>query len=272
MAFELDPPEPDGLVTPEVGPWSLRKHRFLSNYIAAFTTSMRRKWQLHYVDLFANSGVQLVRGTNKLIWGSPLIAAQAPHHFQCLHLCEKNPAFCEALEQRLHRLGVERYKLLCGDANEAIATLYNEIPDRRTLTLTFVDPYGFHAHYDMFRVLSGRRTDLIIFFPDRVDANRNLARYAQDEQSSLSLFLGTHDWVKRVEASPWARRMDVLGEVFREQLGKLGFEHVEFEPVYSEGTQRFYQLVFASKNDFGLTLWRRVQAIKPDGQRGLFSD
>lgn len=270
MAFELDPPVPDGLVTPEVGPWSLQKHRFLAKYIDAFTTSMRDKWQLHYVDLFANAGIQRIRDTGRLIWGSPLIAAHAPFRFARLHLCEKNDDFCDALEARLRRRDVDQFQLVRGDANEKIAEIYNDIPGRNTLTLTFIDPYGFHAHYEMLRILSDLRTDLIIFFPDRIDANRNLLRYTESEKSALSRFLGTHEWVERVEAHAWGQRMNVLRAVFEEQLAKIGFTHVQFERVYGDGQRLLYQLVFASKKQFAKTLWCNAQKINWDGQRNLF--
>lgn len=88
--FQLEPPEDDGLFIPEVGLWSAHKHHFLRRYIDAFTTTMRMKrWSgLHYVDLFAGAGIERLKD-NGLDWGSPLIAAQAPHRFARLHLCER---------------------------------------------------------------------------------------------------------------------------------------------------------------------------------------
>src|SRR4051794_7888812 len=96
--FNLSPPEPDGLYTPTVGPWSAAKHHFLRRYIDAFTTAMReKKWHgLHYIDLFASAGVERIRGAG-LDWGSPLIAAQAPNRFARLHFCEIKKRSYDAL-------------------------------------------------------------------------------------------------------------------------------------------------------------------------------
>ena len=63
-------------------------------------------------------------------------------------------------------------QLLHGDANEKICEIVREIP-RRTLTLAFLDPYGLHLDYETLKVLSSIRADLIIFFPDHLDALRN---------------------------------------------------------------------------------------------------
>ena len=101
--FNLEPPEYDGRYIPEVGEWSKDKHYFLQRYIDAFTNSMKgKKWSsLHYIDLFAGAGIERLKDSKKLEWGSPLIAAQAPHSFDSLHLCEKDPLKYEVLKARL---------------------------------------------------------------------------------------------------------------------------------------------------------------------------
>src|SRR4030042_4964328 len=101
--FELPPPNDDGLYIPTVGEWSQHKHYFLTRYIDAFTTSMsNKKWQsLHYIDLFAGAGIERLRTSRKLDWGSPLISAKAPRKFDRLHLCEKNKRKYNALRSRI---------------------------------------------------------------------------------------------------------------------------------------------------------------------------
>ena len=89
--FELLPPKDDGLFTPTVGKQSSDKHYFLMRYIDIFTTAMKGKWKgLHYIDLFAGAGIEKLRGSEELHWGSPMIAAKAPKPFDRLHLCELN--------------------------------------------------------------------------------------------------------------------------------------------------------------------------------------
>ena len=59
----LPPPPDDRLPTDDVGEWSRDKHHFLWRYLDAFTTAMKKKkWSgLHYIDLFAGSGVVKLR-------------------------------------------------------------------------------------------------------------------------------------------------------------------------------------------------------------------
>jgi three-Cys-motif partner protein len=189
--LKLEQPADDGFTIPEVQWWSREKHHFLRRYIDAFVTAMRGKqWSgLHYVDLFAGAGIERLKETGELEWGSPLIAAQA--QFDQLHLCELNKARHKALRARVQRLRPESSdQVLHGDANEQIRPIVNSIPDR-ALTLAFLDPYGLHLGYATLSELSRIRSDLIIFFPDRLDANRNWhAYYWENPDSNLDGVLG----------------------------------------------------------------------------------
>src|SRR5688572_28851366 len=155
--FELPAPQDDGLYTPVVGPWSNHKHHFLRRYVDAFTTAMRGKgWSgLHYIDLFASAGVERIKDSNTLEWGSPLIAAQAPHPFTQLHLCELDKDRLEALRARVGRFkqAVEP-QLVLGDANVAVAQVSAALPPR-SLSLAFLDPHGLHLSFNTLRSLSG---------------------------------------------------------------------------------------------------------------------
>jgi len=67
-------PKDDGFDIPTVGQWSHDKHYFLWRYIDAFTNAMKNKWELHYVDLFAGSGVEKLEDSGQLEWGSPMFS------------------------------------------------------------------------------------------------------------------------------------------------------------------------------------------------------
>ena len=101
--LELRTPSDDGLYISKVGLWSIHKHYFLRRYIDVFTTGMKdRGWKgLHYIDLFAGPGIEKIKTTGALEWGSPLIAAQARFSFAQLHLCELKKNKFTALEKRL---------------------------------------------------------------------------------------------------------------------------------------------------------------------------
>jgi len=201
---EIPTPKDDGLYIPTVGEWSRDKHYYLSRYIHAFTTSMKKKkWTgLHYIDLFGGAGIERLQTSKELDWGSPLIAAYAPHSFDKLHLCEKRTREYSALKSRIGKTRPDS-QVLCGDANQKIHEIVREIP-QGTLSLAFLDPYGLHLHFDTVKVLSQLRADLIIYFPDHLDALRNWeSNYLDDPDSNLDRWMGPScDWRATLNNAP----------------------------------------------------------------------
>ncbi|HUU84542.1 MAG TPA: three-Cys-motif partner protein TcmP [Phycisphaerae bacterium] len=266
---ELPPPEDDGLLIPKVGEWARDKHHFLYRYIYAFTTSMKAKgWTgLHYIDLFASAGIERGKGSGELIWGSPLLAAQAPHPFDMLHLCELKGDRHQALAQRV--LGFRpdaQDQVLHGDANAMVHEVLESIPDG-SLSLAFLDPHGLHLNFDTVRALADKRTDLIVFFPDLLDALRNWKSvYYGDPKSNLDQVLGEGaDWRGVLESTPQDRWAWELRKLYATQISSLGYKEGEPERIYAHG-HPLYRLLFFSKKQLGLDLWRRVTRKKRDDQ------
>jgi three-Cys-motif partner protein len=201
-----------------------------------------------------------------LDWGSPLIAAQAPHQFSRLHLCELNKKRYNALVQRLQRFPQPRDpQILCGDANELVTQVNAEIPSG-SLSLAFLDPHGLHLHFDTLRQLSERRVDFIIFFPDHLDALRNWENvYHGNPDSNLDLVLGA-SWREQMLSAPKDRWPEVLRKIYVSQISTLGYTEFEYERI-SLPTGRFlYRLIFCSKDKAGAKIWRGISSKKADGQ------
>ncbi len=266
---EMPTPEDDGLLTPSVGEHYFDKHHFLSRYIKAFTTAMRNKqWDsLHYIDLFAGAGMARLKESGRLDWGSPLIAAHTDPPFDVLHLCEERPDMFTALKRRLEAVDFTgKLQLVPGDANERVHDIVAEIP-RGSLSLAFLDPYGLHLDYETVRVLAERRCDLVVYFPDRLDALRNWKmNYHDDRRSNLDRVLGPNaDWRAIFKAMPRPSYAEQLRKLYEKQLRLLGYRFLDHERIYSRGSP-IYQLVFCSRHHLGADIWRRVAKKKPDGQ------
>lgn len=267
--FELPPPKDDGLYIQKVGEWSHKKHWFLMRYIDAFTTSMKdKKWTgLHYIDLFAGAGIEKLKTSQKLHWGSPMIAAKAPYPFDRLHLCEISKRKYNALKIRISEIRPDS-QMLNGDANEKIHEIVKDIPEG-TLSLAFLDPYGLHLDYETLKVLSNKRADLIIFFPDHLDALRNWERhYLENPDSNLDHCLGPGaDWRSFLNEAPVEHRAEGLRNMYVDQLrNKLGYTEFEFERI-SFKNHPLYILILCSRHELAPKLWRRISGKKPDGQR-----
>ena len=267
MSF-LSQPNDDGLCIRDVGDWSRDKHYYLERYIDGFTTAMKKKrWRgLHYVDLFAGSGMERLEGSGQLEWGSPLIAAQAPNPFDGIHVCELKTKPFSALKVRLTRLRPDA-NVHHGDANLLVDSIVREIPDK-TLSLAFLDPYGLHLNFNTLRTLSSKRTDLLIFFPDHLDALRNCHYvYQDDPDSNLDKVLGPGaDWRLIFESTPRDKWAEELRKTYVRQIRTLGYRHFLYERIMARG-QPLYLLIFCSKDKAADNIWRGISRIKADSQR-----
>jgi three-Cys-motif partner protein len=228
---------------------------------------MRNKWpELHYVDLFAGAGIERVEDLG-LDWGSPLIGAQAPYRFTRLHLCEWDKEKFDALVIRIAAVSQPQPpQLIRGDANVSVTEIVATLPPR-SLSLAFLDPYGLHLHYRTVQQLASRKADLIIFFPDHLDALRNWeAYYAGDPESNLDLFLGTGEWRARKAQTPPDRWIEILREIYEQQLRKLGYTEFEYERIRRSDGRPLYRLIFCSRDKMGGRIWRGISQKAPDGQ------
>lgn len=272
--FELPAPEDDGLYIPKkVGEQSKDKHYFLRRYVDAFTTAMRNKWELHYIDLFAGAGVERLKDSNALDWGSPLIAARAPFPFHALHFCEKNRRKFDALKSRLARFRPDS-QIIHGDANENVDEIVGRIPKKGSLSLAFLDPYGLHLDYETLRSLSAIRADLVIFFPDHLDALRNWERnYLDNPESNLDRCLGPGaNWRSLLDETPAERRAERLLNLYVSQLKThLGYRHFEYQRIcYKQ--HPLYVLILCARHELAARLWREIAQKGPNGQRHMLFD
>jgi three-Cys-motif partner protein len=266
---ETPQPVDDGLRIPVVGQWSSEKHYYISRYMDAFTTAMHGKWKaLHYIDLFAGAGIERLRESKNLEWGSPMLAAHTPFPFTQLHLCEKNKRKYEALTSRVNHVRPDS-QILKGDANEKIDEIVRAVP-RGTLSLAFLDPYGLHLEFETIRKLSDIRADLIIFFPDHLDALRNWERhYLQDPDSNLDRCLGAGvNWRSIIDVTPTDRLAEVLRGLYVEQIRTLGYTEFEYQRISAKG-HPLYILIFCSRSKLAAKLWRGISSKESDSQRRL---
>lgn len=265
-------PTDDGLIIPEVGPWSKRKYHFLGRYLDAFTTAMKDKWgELHYIDLFSGAGLAKIRGSGEVVQGSPLIAASVKFPFAKVHLCDRDDANCDALEMRLAAQGAKsRTRVVRGDANQVIDELLAGVPQRDALCVTFADPFGLHLDFATVRKLVTRKTDLVILMADNMDALRNWNAYYYDNpNSNLDRFMGQPGWRDLLNGSPTDGAFRLRAQ-YRDQLKSLGFTDFAEERVQNQQDRDIYTLLYATKNPAGIKIWQGISAVDERGQRRLF--
>jgi three-Cys-motif partner protein len=94
----------DGLLIPDVGPWTEDKFDLIRNYCQMFSSAMKNKWPSRvYIDLYAGSGLCRIKGRSNVLLGSPFIALSVNAPFDRCIFCESDPGRFAALKARVER-------------------------------------------------------------------------------------------------------------------------------------------------------------------------
>jgi len=203
MANGVPRPNIDNLALPEVGAWTEDKHRLVSVYAALFSKGMKKKWGNRvYVELYAGAGYSRIRGTQRVILGSPLRALAAEQPFDKYVFCEAIPKNLEALKARVSlHFPAANVAYVDGDCDEKVADILDEIPlgskGNTVLSLCFADPFDIGLKFSTIKALSGRFVDFLVLLAVYSDANRAYKRYVMEDAVKVDEFLGSSTWRER---------------------------------------------------------------------------
>jgi three-Cys-motif partner protein len=276
----LLPLRDDGLATPEVGPWVEDKYRLVGLYNRLFSTGMKSKWDCRvYIDLFAGAGRSKIRGTKRIIPGSPLLALSVPDRFDKYIFCEEDGELLEILERRVRVQfpGVD-IEYVHGDCNVQVEEICLRIPlhsrTKKVLSFCFVDPFDIGIQFETIRLLSKRFIDFLVVLAVGMDATRNEANYTRPENPRVDRFLGSYDWRER-----WrSEREKTQGLSFRHFLAQeyaSRMESLEYirVPLHKMKVVRsvdknlpLYHLALFSRNKLGYRYWDQVLKYGVDEQ------
>jgi three-Cys-motif partner protein len=264
----------DGLIIPEVGLWAETKYRLFSLYDALFSSGMRHKWDKRvYVDLYAGAGINRIRGTQRLVYGSPLIALTVQHPFNKYIFCEKNHDNLEALRQRTKRIAPDAdAEFVLGDCNSKIDEIIAKIPvaspNSTVLSLCLVDPYNLGIKFETISRLAARFTDFLVLLALYMDANRNYSLYVDEKSTKLDDFLGDQAW-----RSSWAKAQELrmpfprfVADEYARRMCDMGFlPSPQMKEVRSnERNLPLYHLAIFSRHPRAYEFWREVLKYSTD--------
>jgi three-Cys-motif partner protein len=196
-------PTDNGRVCPEVGSWTEEKHRLVSLYAALFSSGMKDKWgKRAYVELYAGAGYSRIRGSSRLIFGSPLLALKVKHPFDRYIFCEENAEYLDALKSRVEQTApVAKVVYVPGDCNKVAAEILEKIPAGSStdtvLSLCFADPFDIGLKFETIRALSTRFVDFFVLLAVYMDAGRAYKRYVMEDVVKVDEFLGSRTWRDR---------------------------------------------------------------------------
>jgi three-Cys-motif partner protein len=268
--------EDDGLLIPEVGPWTEDKFDLIRLYCQIFSASMKNKWTRVYVDLYAGSGLCRIKNRSQVLLGSPLIALSVDAHFDRYIFCENDPERFAALKERVEKIYPKQNSLLIpGRFEEHIDQICSMIPSR-SLALCFVDPFDCDFDIENLKTISrcAHGVDFLCLLALQMDAKRNVPHYMQPD-SKIDRMIGNTTWRTR-----WNNRSDIhedfakfLASEFANSMSEAGYLKTQLHQMREVKTHDtnvpLYYLAMFSKNPTAFKLWDQVlKYSKP--QRGLF--
>lgn len=274
--MEIPTLEDDGLLTPEIGPWGIEKYRHVALYSSVFIQSMRKYWEcLVYIDLFSGAGRSKIRGTDKIIPASPIIALTLERKFDKYIFCERDEDKFNALAERIKR-NYDDFKinLINGDVNIEVDKLIKLIPAPakhfRVLTFCFVDPSKLDdlKFSTLQRLFSARYVDFLVLIPSGMDAARVLEKYYFSTGSTkLDDFLGRKDWRESLkeDEQKGIRKEEFAVKEFCKSMISLGLKDPGLAnalPIFSDDKNLLlllYRLVLFSRRELGNMFWQEIK-------------
>jgi len=267
--------EDDRLPCPEVGGWAEDKYKLVGLYDRLFSTGMKNKWPTRvYIDLYSGPGFVRVRGTGRMLAGSPLLALGVLDPFDKYIFCESDPELLGALRSRVYRYSTTAdATFICGDCNERIeeicANIPAPLPGRGVLTFCFVDPFDISTKFSTVRRLSKYFIDFLILLALHVDANRNVEHYLDSGNSKVDDFLDLPDWRERwkIAEGQGGRFPRFLAEEYSGQMERLGYLRQPWnrmKEVRSEKNLPLYRLALFSRHERAYEYWDEVLKYSSD--------
>jgi three-Cys-motif partner protein len=247
--------------------------------MSIFNGGMKNRWPRRaYIDLMAGPGRCIGRDGGEEFDGSPMLALKSEPPFAIVVFVEADEADAAALNTRTAH-DASRRKVLTKDCNAA-ATIaeIRQIVSPRTLTLCFVDNLGLNVTFDTIAgLVAGNRPIDFIFTLQVNDLTRNIDdAMASAEGDRFDAFFGSPKWrevVRRFDRGeiPRSDRATALCDFYGEQLGGIGYGHVEQLHRVMKNTRNapLYRLLSASRHPRAAEFFRKIATIEHDGQRGF---
>ena len=265
----------------EIGPWGKIKGEIITKYAHAYTTILSNEtWcqGLIYVDAFAGSTSNTIRGTGELVPGSAVQALQVVPPFTEYHFIDIDDVKVQGLRRVSE--GRNDVRVHHGDGN---AILKNAVLPRlqwnhRRRGLVVLDPYGLQLDWSVVQALGSTRTaEIVLNFPT-MDINRNALRKKRDSAldesvGRMTTWWGDGSWRTTSYApSPqmglWDEppvhmktvNNDAVVEAYCQRLKDVaGFGYVaEPFPMRNSTRATMYYLVFASPNRTGAKIMNEI--------------
>lgn len=244
------------------------------------------------IDMHAACGVNRIKESGKLHWGSAPLSLQIAYPFDVYVFCEQDPKAATALTERLadDHFGYEPLSLdlgseslgsdiasiktdtselkivvITGDSNEAAKYIRHILPawPGQRYCLTLVDPPKANLTWDAMTILTAQeKMDLFFLFPEDMDIERNALLEARKPLGTSRYdryFADPEKW-RTIVNSPVRHTGPVLRDLYKRDMERLldyrffGQRDIRISNQIGE----IYTLLFCSKHERGKELWDKV--------------
>ncbi len=271
--------EADGLVYNDVGSWTEDKHKLVAYYAGLFSAAMKGKWKRVYIELYAGAGYSCVRGTERVIAGSPIQALELKVPFDRYVFCERDDKKRAALQVRVRRHAPSAdVTFIPGDCDSHVDEIFAAIPGQakatKVLSLCFVDPNDIGIKFATLQRLARWQVDFIVLLALYMDALRAERNYVRNPRK-INELLGDHSWPER-----WAKAKQAgaqfprfLADEFASSMATLKYIPPPFYSMrkifYHAKNYPLYAVGLFSRHVLAYKLWRQAQKYSDD-QMSMF--
>ncbi|HEY4681516.1 MAG TPA: three-Cys-motif partner protein TcmP [Nitrosarchaeum sp.] len=260
------------ITTPDHGVWSVKKLIAVYMYIKPYIEIMRKNGykKLHYVDLFAGSGLLKIDG--KMIPGTaliPFIRIEDGFIFDEYHLADEKQKFVSKLNERIK--SIEKNKtnvsIEASTFDDSVTKLFSNRNGayKDNGYLVVLDPFGLDISWNqLVQILSGRAVDIFItFMTSQTQRQTNISH----SESALTRIFGDESW----------KDNDDLLKHYRNKIETIPSEsHYPYKTsvitVETKGSSK-YHLIFASKSKIGAQRpFKYIQELVDAVDKNLLND
>lgn len=260
------------------GAWTELKLEILGKYLHFYTTALKDKFELLYIDAFAGTGTRIEKSPElpllneeeeKVIYkGSAKIALEIEKKFDRYLFIEKNTKRYNELKELREEYPDLYIRVTNNDANQEIQRICNKpiLKSGKYRGVIFLDPYGNSVEWKTLESISQTESfDIWFLFPLSGvyrQASHDFNKVEEYKKENLNKMFGTEAWVdafykKQTEQDLFGEnekteRINIQEiEAWVQSRLKDCFSHVSKPlPLPIEGTQMF-SLFFCTSNKSG---------------------
>lgn len=243
---------------PEVGPWAEDKHARVRAYVDLAAKAVGKnfvgqgKGGFFYIDPFCGAGRARMKDTDRVIEGSPLVAAAAARAagapFTRMYIADIKQGYVEQCAARLRERG-EIVRTYVGPASGTSAEIARDLPPHG-LHFAFLDPFNLEAlPFEVIRrFASFKRMDILVHF-SAMDLQRNFDEFLRIDESALDSF--APGWRSKVPVQMGKREQrHNAREHWEALMAEVGLPTAgRIELIRGTKNQPLYWLIFAAKSD-----------------------